>query len=151
MGVGTYAFLAPELCSNYVELQDGLARLRESAAHESVPMPADEGNALWEEHEHRSYSNKVDNYAFGIMLWEMLTHERPWAGLEAAELFRLVSRGERPAIPANQHTECPGVWRELMQGCWDQDPASRLGFSEIHSILRSLHMQVVNPTTSPHG
>ena len=38
-----------------------------------------------------------------------------------------------------------------MRGCWDQDPASRLGFSEIHSILRSLHMTEVSVMASPHG
>ena len=33
------------------------------------------------------------------MLWELLTHQLPWAGLDASTLFRQVSEGQRPPIP----------------------------------------------------
>lgn len=39
----------------------------------------------------KPYSSKVDVYAFGVMLNEMLCRSPPWAGMAAADIKRQVS------------------------------------------------------------
>ena len=42
----------------------------------------------------RQYDEKVDVFAFGTLLWEILSREVPYDGLEAADIRAKVERGE---------------------------------------------------------
>jgi serine/threonine protein kinase len=47
-------------------------------------------------------SEKIDIFAFGMILWEMYTGRLPWAGRSFSEVRSCVSSGsERPAIPSS--------------------------------------------------
>ena len=46
----------PELCSNYVDLEDSLARLTEEVEGDI----ASQKQELWQEHSRRKYNNKVE-------------------------------------------------------------------------------------------
>jgi serine/threonine protein kinase len=51
-------------------------------------------------------SEKIDIFAFGMILWEMYTGRLPWAGRSFSEVRSCVSSGtERPAIPSSAPPE----------------------------------------------
>lgn len=90
-------------------------------------------------------SEKVDVFSFGIVLWEILTSEEPYANMHyGAIIGGIVNNTLRPTIP----NYCDIEWRTLMEQCWAPNPAVRPSFTEIASRLRTMTTAAV-PTKSP--
>ncbi|XP_042041818.1 uncharacterized protein LOC121787208 isoform X1 [Salvia splendens] len=78
-------------------------------------------------------SEKVDVFSFGIVLWEILTGEEPYANMHyGAIIGGIVNNTLRPTIPSY----CDSEWRRLMEECWAPNPSLRPSFTEIASQLR---------------
>ncbi|XP_054815228.1 serine/threonine-protein kinase STE20-like [Prosopis cineraria] len=78
-------------------------------------------------------SEKVDVFSFGIVLWEILTGEEPYANMHyGAIIGGIVNNTLRPTIPSY----CDPEWRQLMEQCWAPNPAARPSFTEIARRLR---------------
>ena len=79
-----------------------------------------------------SLTKKVDVYSFGVLLWEMLSSRRAYAGLRYPEIVASKVRDTvRWCAPRGVPT---GVAR-IVELCTLRDPASRPDFSEIESML----------------
>lgn len=78
-------------------------------------------------------SEKVDVFSFGIVLWEILTREEPYANMHYGQIIGgIVNNTLRPTIPS----DCDPEWRRLMEQCWAPDPGVRPSFTEITNQLR---------------
>jgi len=78
------------------------------------------------------YGLEADVFSFGMILWEILTRDTPYSGMNPLQIVRLIDRGERPAIPAN----CPANYRELITECWVEDFTRRPTFLNVLSRLK---------------
>lgn len=81
-----------------------------------------------------NYNEKVDVYAYAIVLWEMLCKKIPYAGLEPQQVIgQVLLNNIRPAIPKNT----PEGIQQLIKMCWDRDPDKRPSFSDILKIWKT--------------
>ncbi|KAK4346973.1 hypothetical protein RND71_033312 [Anisodus tanguticus] len=105
-------------------------------------MTAETGTYRWmapEVIEHKPYDHKADVFSFGIVVWELLTGEIPYAYLTPLQAaIGVVQQGLRPTIPKSTHPKLV----ELLEKCWQQDPTQRPDFSELLDILQQLTREV---------
>ncbi|XP_040058069.1 mitogen-activated protein kinase kinase kinase 20 [Gasterosteus aculeatus] len=80
-------------------------------------------------------SETCDTFSYGVVLWEMLTREIPFKGLEGLQVaWLVVEKNERLTIPSG----CPASFAELMRNCWAAEPKERPMFKQILSTLDSM-------------
>ena len=69
-----------------------------------------------------AYSQEADVYAFGMIMWEVTSREKPFLEIEHDKNLALrIFNGLRPTIT----DDTPQYYRDLMQKCWHSDPAQR--------------------------
>ncbi|KAJ4915935.1 Protein kinase superfamily protein with octicosapeptide/Phox/Bem1p domain [Raphanus sativus] len=91
-------------------------------------------------------SEKVDVFSFGIVLWEILTGEEPYANMHyGAIIGGIVNNTLRPTIP----TYCDSDWRILMEECWAPNPTARPSFTEIARRLRVMTTAATSNQSKP--
>ncbi|XP_077436671.1 mitogen-activated protein kinase kinase kinase 20 isoform X3 [Vanacampus margaritifer] len=80
-------------------------------------------------------SETCDTFSYAVVLWEMLTREVPFKGLEGLQVaWLVVEKEERLTVPSG----CPASFAELMRDCWMTDPKERPTFKQILSTLEAM-------------
>ncbi|MEW5310639.1 MAG: hypothetical protein WDW38_002418 [Sanguina aurantia] len=88
-----------------------------------------------EQFEGRPINEKVDLYAFAMLMAECLLGEPPWKELEHPMqiIFVVGVQGQRPALPP----ATPPAMAALITQCWDESPEKRPGFTEVLARLQA--------------
>ena len=80
---------------------------------------------------------KADVYSFGVMLWEMLSAEIPYDGMDLEEVCASICRGDHLISRPDFHVRLPGIYR-LMERCWELRPADRPDCSQLMTELAKI-------------
>ncbi|XP_077161756.1 ankyrin repeat and protein kinase domain-containing protein 1 [Paroedura picta] len=86
---------------------------------------------------------KCDVYSFGVIMWEILTQKKAYAGASLGTVLAGMAAGKRPCLDLicdDGLGECQQVI-DLVKRCWDQDPKRRPGFTDISMELEMLLIQ----------
>lgn len=119
----------------------GLARILEgtdTSTNELFEMSGETGSLRYMAPEianTKPYNHKGDVYSFGMILWEILSMEKPFAGMTREDFYQLVVHGgHRPDISKR----IPDEVANLIQSCWSSDPSERPNFQDISKTLGRL-------------
>ncbi|KAH9489965.1 Tyrosine kinase receptor Cad96Ca [Bulinus truncatus] len=83
----------------------------------------------------RNHSSKSDVWAYGVVLWEIVTlGASPYPGLSALEVLKYVSTGKKMGRP----NHCTNEIYEIMCSCWSFSADKRPSFEELCNKLEEL-------------
>uniref|UniRef100_A0A672JJA5 Mitogen-activated protein kinase kinase kinase n=1 Tax=Salarias fasciatus TaxID=181472 RepID=A0A672JJA5_SALFA len=86
------------------------------------------------------FSKGSDIWSYGVLLWELLTGEVPYRGIDGlAVAYGVAVNKLTLPIPST----CPEPFAKLMEECWDQDPHVRPSFSCILEQLSAIEEAVM--------
>ncbi|KAJ3446249.1 serine/threonine-protein kinase tnni3k-related [Anaeramoeba flamelloides] len=81
----------------------------------------------------QNYTNKIDIYSLGIILWEISKREIPFKEINPFQFSIIVGiKKQRPEIQEND------LFYELITMCWDHDPENRPNIQSIINHLENL-------------
>ena len=95
----------------------------------------------------KAVDKRTDIWAFGVVLWEMLTGRRLFAGETVGDVLAavLTKEPEWDALPAGT----PPAVRALLRRCLDRDPRGRLrDIGEARVVLGAARIEAASPTAA---
>ncbi|KAG2443915.1 hypothetical protein HXX76_002255 [Chlamydomonas incerta] len=90
------------------------------------------------EHFSGTMSKATDVFAFGMLLWEMVTGKKPYENMTQGEVIQSVSQGLRPQWPP----DCFPHLEYLGKRCIAHNPADRPTFGEIVKELEDMEVML---------
>ncbi len=84
---------------------------------------------------HERYDYAADVYSFGLLMWEIITREKPFdpkSPIEAAGAVAL--EGQRPPFPEG----IPSKVRTLIEECWVEQPHERTTLDQVIETIGEL-------------
>ncbi|KAM6177361.1 mitogen-activated protein kinase kinase kinase 21 [Erethizon dorsatum] len=138
-----------DVCNKTLKITDfGLAR----EWHRTTKMSA-AGTYAWMAPEvirSSLFSKGSDIWSYGVLLWELLTGEVPYRGIDGlAVAYGVAVNKLTLPIPST----CPEPFAKLMKECWEQDPHIRPSFASILQQLSDIEVAVMTemPQESFHS
>ena len=119
----------------------GLSQLMPKDGIAQDPQNSDRGSPLWMSPEvlcGSPFDETVDVYAFGIVLWQLVTrHTNPFPWARDINQFRKgISEGQRPDL-----TGVPVDIADVCEKCWNKDRGMRPKFPD---VVKSLDETILN-------
>jgi len=82
----------------------------------------------------KPFSEKSDVFSFGTILWELITNQIPYNGMDPYHVKDLLKSGKRLDIPDN----CHEVFKCIITDCWNHQSDERPTFLTIYHRLDNL-------------
>ncbi|XP_047315293.1 integrin-linked protein kinase 1-like [Impatiens glandulifera] len=92
------------------------------------------------------YDNKVDVFSFALILQEMIEGFPPFTDKPDDEVPNVYASKERPKFKAPAKNYSHGL-RELIEECWNENPAKRPAFEKIILKLESIQKSIGHKRT----
>lgn len=95
-----------------------------------------------EVYSNKGYSKSSDVYSFSLIVYELLTGEKPYSNLRSSKEIKkyVVDENHRPSF-SFPISKC---YRQLIEKCWLFDPNQRPTFDEIINELKTNHDFITN-------
>jgi len=88
-----------------------------------------------------AYTEKVDVYGFGLLLYQLITNKLPYNGMNKETLIeQVINNNQRPKI----RQYIPSPFFDLLTLCWHHDPNIRPSFEVIMTELVALSLPTVD-------
>jgi serine/threonine protein kinase len=81
------------------------------------------------------YSKASDVWSFAVVMWELLTREQPYRGMDLYAVAWGVGSGKL-SLPIPEAS--PELLKSLLEACWDHDPHARPDFNMVLRKLQEL-------------
>ncbi|XP_045180242.2 mitogen-activated protein kinase kinase kinase 11-like [Mercenaria mercenaria] len=97
-----------------------------------------------------TFSRHSDVWSYGVVLWELLTGETPYKGIDALGVAYGVAVNKLTLpIPST----CPELFSKIMSDCWNQEPHFRPTFQDIIRTLEEVKLSsfMTTPQDSFHS
>jgi len=111
----------------------GLARMKSELMTGAMQFAGTPQYMAPELYRKQKYTEKVDVWAFGILAWESVAEDIPFANLDVPEISENVITGKMPAIPM----QAPRPMQAAIKACWTVDYASRPPMADVLAQVRS--------------
>lgn len=83
----------------------------------------------------RGYGFASDTYSYAMLLYELVSGQLPWTGLDNIDAAIHVCQGERPTLTPDKRDAADALVLDVMQRCWKQLPDDRCKMSEVVDLL----------------
>ena len=83
-------------------------------------------------------------FAFALVVWELLTGERPWGEQSLEEVHATVAQRRRPPLPA-ELADC--LLADVARRCWAEAPEQRPTFAQLSRELDATAAPAAAPLT----
>ncbi|ELU16304.1 hypothetical protein CAPTEDRAFT_32270, partial [Capitella teleta] len=82
-----------------------------------------------------TYSKASDVWSYGVVVWELLTGETPYKGIDTlAVAYGVAVNKLTLPIPST----CPAAFKAILEQCWDPEPHNRPTFAEILHLFEDI-------------
>ncbi|OMJ68349.1 hypothetical protein SteCoe_34225 [Stentor coeruleus] len=123
-------------CNHNIKLCDfGLARFKNELNKGSMQFSGTPAYMAPELFKKQLYDEKVDVFAFGTLLWEILAREVPYDALDPGDIKDKVLRGD---LRLDQPLNTPRKLVSLIDMCRQANSSSRPSFQEISNYLANI-------------
>ncbi|KAI6240861.1 SH3 domain protein [Aphelenchoides fujianensis] len=94
------------------------------------------------------HSKEADVWAFGVVIWELVTNQIPHQEFEGHLLHAAIGgQNVTPKIP----DDCPKYLEDIMRACWQIEPKDRPTFTQLTKMLANVQNNPVDNVKRPNN